>query len=75
MSDLPIIPGRRVIQITAIPEALQHSYGVFALCADGTIWEAFYFFGNKEKNEPPRWGDWEQVPPLPESMVRIGGGR
>jgi hypothetical protein len=40
----------RVTQITAIPESERHSYGVIALCDDGTIWEAFFGL----EAQPPR---------------------
>lgn len=53
------VQGRRVIQIAAIPEAQSHSYGVFALCEDGTIWEAFFNFTTAI------WGPWEQIPQIP----------
>ena len=62
MTTIPPIPGRCVIQIAAIPESTDHSYGVFALCDDRTTWEAFYFFGDKSNS---RWGDWEQIPAVP----------
>jgi hypothetical protein len=65
MTAFPPLTGRRVIQIAAIPESENHSYRVFALCDDGTIWEAFYFFGDKGKTTPPRWGDWERIPGIP----------
>jgi hypothetical protein len=61
MTTVPVITGRRVTQIAAIPESVQHSYGVIALCEDGTIWEAFFNF----TAEPPRWNDWEQIPVIP----------
>jgi hypothetical protein len=60
---VPPIPGRRVIQVAAIPESDSHSYGVFALCDDGTIWEAFFVFAATPT--PPHWEPWEQIPPPP----------
>jgi hypothetical protein len=63
MTTIPPIPGRRVIQIAAIPESDNHSYGVFALCDDGTIWEVFFVFAATPT--PPHWEAWAQIPPLP----------
>jgi hypothetical protein len=58
---VPPIPGRRVIQIAAIPESEHHSYGVIAVCDDNTIWEAFFNF----TTQPPRWDAWEEIPQPP----------
>jgi hypothetical protein len=67
---LPEVTGRRVIQVAAIPQSNEHSYGVFALCDDGTIWEAFFNFVVK----PPRWDDWEQIPAIPGIAPDVRGG-
>ncbi|HEY4050599.1 MAG TPA: hypothetical protein VGM27_27350, partial [Acidobacteriaceae bacterium] len=62
--SLPTIPGRRVIQIAAIPASQGHSYGVIALCEDGTIWDNFFAF-EVERPEHPHWTGWEQLPFIP----------
>lgn len=59
--DPPKDTARRVIKIAAIPESAHHSYGVIALCEDGTIWEAFFGFDA----QPPCWGEWEEIPAIP----------
>lgn len=53
--------ARRPVQIATVPASDSHSYGIFALCDDGTIWEIFFNFTVK----PPRWDPWEQVPEIP----------
>jgi hypothetical protein len=71
MNVLPPIPGRRVAQIAAIPESgHHHSYGIFTLCEDGSVWENFYNFGSEEKKIAGYWEKWEQIPPIPGDAAR-----
>lgn len=56
------LPARRIVQIATIPAIPgQHSYAVFALCEDGTIWENFSDATSKSPND---WVGWEQIPPV-----------
>ena len=69
----PTIPGRTIIQIAAISEAEHHSYGIFALCSDGSLWELFYNFGSPSKKISGYWETWSQIPNIPQPTN--GGGQ
>lgn len=72
VSAPPPIPGRTILQIAAIPEAEHHSYGIFALCSDGTLWEIFYNFGSPSKKIAGYWENWDQLPAIPHPEPNTG---
>jgi hypothetical protein len=50
---------RRIIQITAVPEAENHSLMIFALTEDGAVYFRYLSIGKQQ------WGDWETLSPIP----------
>jgi hypothetical protein len=53
-------PMPRIIQITAIPESDSHSFMLFALTADGEIYENVF----DRTLDPPQWNGWEPIPSI-----------
>lgn len=53
---------RRIVQISAVPETDGNWPTVFALCNDGTVWEAV-------EDDSMKWRPWAALPSIPQGPV------
>jgi hypothetical protein len=56
---MPAPPNRRIIQISAVPEAEDHSLAIFALTEDGAVYFRYLSITKQQ------WGEWEMLSPIP----------
>jgi hypothetical protein len=57
---MPAPPNRRIIQISAVPEAEDHSLAIFALTEDGAVHVRYLSIAKQQ------WGEWEMLSPIPD---------